>query len=315
MNNPEREPQPIASFGDMAYRLPEDEELLLSRNSVQHVRMHTRAETEPVHYEGIDNVSSGDYSVYGDPIQSQFIRAAEHLKGDESYVRKGPAYPTLTVINHTTKAAETKVVDVPDLIIKGRVPMYLVPHRSRRSGETILTDFTPLIKELVKEVGIDPKEALLIDDGVATALRDTDLRTYTYIPKEFDSDDIPQTLSIDPRGDAALALVQMDTAQTFMRSGHRVLHVLRGRVEVVLNVGVRPDIQTVVLSLVDLVESLGLHLQCYKGYVATEETGFVLSVVDDNLDEVASLAGESTLDMAFYNAYNAAQLIFPETNH
>lgn len=314
MNHTEREPIPVASFRDLAYQLPDDQGLFLSRNSVrrQYVDRATGA-PEPVHYEGIDTLSVDDYPVEGILVSDEFRSIATWVRAETECVRRPPAFPMLTVINNTTGAAESRIIDVSELIVNDTLPIYATPAEYPDEGEVLRMDFMPLIKSLVEATDVQPGRAMLLKADGMQALRDVDLSVTTHLApiSELQGGD-RVTLPVEARGETALSLLQMDVADAFVASDHKAVMSQRKESEVVLQVGVRPDLQTLLLSMIDIIESRNEHLYCYKDSVTTGELAFVLSVVNDNFVRIVELAREASLDVALYNAYRMTWESYPE---
>jgi hypothetical protein len=180
--------------------------------------------------------------------------------------------------------------------------------------------FSGLIKDLAQAVGMNPVGMVIVEDGGAHTVEEAGLYSQTHLPVQREAtlseskggDWDEYEMELDHRGSAALSLMQMNAAQTFISSRHRVTEGVNGRVEVVVRVMTQPDLQTLMLSLIDLVESKHMRLEYTNEGIVTGEIGSVLSVVDAKGERLFSLSAERTLDMAVLNAYLAAEALFPE---
>jgi len=313
MNGTEHERLDVANFQDVVQDLPDDEGLFMSRNTVRHAKVGLIGEAEDVHYEGIDDVPVGDYRIDGALVTGEFHDVARWVLSDPDYARQGPAYPRITVINNTTGAYVSRIIDVAELIIHDSLPIYSRPEQFPGESEVLYADFMPLIRTLINDVGVQPDRSIVLRGRGAQPLHDIDPSTETRLAQTFEvTEDVEAVYAVKPRGEAALNLLQMDTAQAFMASSYRRRDTYPGSVEVVLQVGTKPDLQTLLLAMIDVIELRGERLYLYKDIVATGEIGFVLTIVDNEFRLVEELSRESSLDIAIYNAYRAAWGKFSE---
>jgi len=310
---PERDHHGAIGFLEATRQLAEDDGLVLSRNRVQLIHDEKAVYVTPVHYEGLNFLSEVYQPITpGTLVTSEFQNAASEAMsetGDKPWI----TYPLMTVINHSTDVRFTETVNVAKLINEDTLPVYSLPARSTQGGELLTLGVSTLIKRMAWQVGVNPVGAVVIEDGGAHTVEETGLRIWTHLPSlDKEGEVTPGEPTFDPRGLGALSLLQMDIAQMFMSNRHRVTENTNGRVEVVVRVGTQPDLQTVLLSLIDLVESNYLRLYYTNDEIATGEIGSVFKVVDDSFTTMFSLSGERSIDMAAYNAYLAAVEIFNE---
>ncbi len=310
MNNGEFEPQAKLSFVDVARELSEDKGMFLSHHSAKIVDQYSVVEEIPIHYKDLNGVIEKGAIRLGKGINGQLFEAARRLLAEEKHPKVGPAYPILSVVNHATGATESRVIDIPELIVRGKLPVYSAPSRSKNGGELITADFSPLAEDLAYIVGIEPEAAIINDRNESLFLTSAHLVSRLHLKKSYDIEGYDCPVEINTRGAAALSLLQMQVAQEFAESRHRLVHTSGGKVEVELRVETRPDIQTYLLELIDVARDHDMQLYYHKDYIATGELGHVLAMVDKDNREVASLAGGSMLHSVVYDAYHAAVKMF-----
>lgn len=300
MISPENELHGVEGFLEATRQLVEDDGLVLTRNRVQLIHEGKAIYVTPVHYESLNYLSH----IYqplarGKLVTSEFQDAAK-LAARDNADTASDLYPLITVINHTTDMYVTDVVDVAQLIADDELPVYSVPARSKKHGEMITVGMSSYVKGLAGKVGVNPVGVVVIEDGGAHTVEETGLQGWTHL------------LDAQTRDAEALSMLQKDITRILEGSRHRVTDQSDGRVEIVVRVGTQPDLQTLVLSLIDLVESHHMRLYYTNDEIATGEVGSVFTIVDDSFTPILRLAGERSLDMAAYNAYLAATEIFKE---
>lgn len=306
MINPEFSPElPQVGFLDMTRQLAEEDRLIVSRNKVRHFRGDQQIDQAPVHYEGLNYLSDIYHPVTPGRLVTEEFRMAARATAAESEATPWTTYPLLTVIHHGTGKYVTQKVDVAKLIADDRLQVYALPARSTVRGEMLSLGFNGLIKNLAQVVGVNPVGMVVVEDGGAHTVDETGLYSRTHLPTQDE-------IAFDRRGGSALSLMQMNTAQTFIENRHRVTEGADGRVEVVVRVMPQPDLQTLMLELIDMVEARYMRLEYKLDGIATGEIGSVFSVVDQHGELIMSLSAERTLDMAVLNAYLAAAVTFPE---
>lgn len=315
MDMRENEPAAIEGLVDIVRDLSEYEGLLLSRNYLQRVALEGRRELINVHYEDLNNPPEPKIPSAGRPVMYEFYRAAMQLMGEGRYIHDGPAYPILSVVNSLTGATESKVVDVVELIAEEALPIYSSPARIKGGGEMLVADFSHLARGLIERVGRVPEQSVAMSEGSIIEYANILPHGRSFLRKEHSIGAEVPSMQIERRGETALHILQMDIAQSFINHGHRDVDLTRGNVEVSLSVAARPDMQNIMLSLIDLVESCGLKLYLFKDNVNTGETGYVFSIVNDDIELAAGLSADTSLMTAVYDAYNSALDIFPELQH
>jgi len=313
MNNTEYEPLAVANFRDVAYQLPDGEGLFLSRNTVYHVRRGVMSIPQPVHYEAIDDLTIEGRSSLGKLVSEEFREVALWVYSDERHSPRESAYPLITVINNTTGAVTSLSVDVAELILQGYISIYAKPSRECDEEDILSTDLTTLIEDLIKEVGVEPDQALLTARDGVRSLRDIDLTSEASLRRAVETSS-PESamLSVHPRGEAALNLLQTSVSRAFAASKYKGRETERSNNEVVLQVQARPDLQALVLMLIDMIEARGELLYCHRELSTSGEKEFVISVVSRKLQVIEELTREASLDIALYRAYRRAWEIFPE---
>ncbi len=306
MTNPEFSPElPQVGFLDMTRQLAEDDSLILLRNKVRHMRDGQQIDQAAVHYEGLNYLSEIYRPITPGKLVTDEFRSAARVVAAESDTTPWATYPLLTVIHHGTGQYVTQKVDVAKLIAEDKLQVYSMPARSSMKGEMLSLGFDGLIKNLAQVVKVNPVGMVVVEDGGAHTVDETGLYSRTHLPTQGEH-------TFDHRGVSALSLMQMNAAQTFIENRHRVTEDAHGRVEVVVRVMPQPDLQTLMLELIDMVEAQHMRLEYRFDGIATGEIGSVFSVVDQNGELVFSLSAERTLDMAVLNAYLAAAVTFPE---
>ncbi|MGH7218206.1 MAG: hypothetical protein ACREGE_02050 [Candidatus Microsaccharimonas sp.] len=306
MINPEFGPElPQVGFLDMTRQLAEDDTLIVSRNKVRHFRGGQQIDQALVHYEALNYLSDIYRPISPGKLVTEEFRAAARAMAAESDTTPWSTYPLLTVIHHATGKYATQKVDVAKLIADDRLQVYSIPARSTVRGEMLSLGFDGLIKNLAQVVEVNPVGMVVVEDGGAHTVDETGLYSRTHLPAQSE-------MTFDRRGPSALSLMQMSAAQTFIENRHRVTENADGRVEVVVRVMPQPDLQTLMLELIDMVESRDMRLEYKLDGIATGEIGSVFSVVNQNGELLLSLSAERTLDMAVLNAYLAAAVTFPE---
>lgn len=312
----EQEPRPVTSFVDVVQELSDNEGLFLSRNYVRRVGPAGKSDPYPVHYEELNDIYRDRYIPMGSLVSNEFVESAQQLSKEERYIKMNPVYPILTVMNEATGDSESKLIDIPRLIIDDFLPVYSVPAGLPGEGEYIIIDFAEIVKDLMQYMGYTAENAIIQGPNGSTMLSYVDFVSRTLIAKEHRVADNVEPYILDTRGVAALNLLQMNSAQTFMQSRYRTVDAEDGRVEVTLHIAAKPDIQSRILSLIDMVEQQGRRLYYSKEGISGDEAISVLSVVDENrIQEPYCLVENVSLDMVVIDAYDAVLKLFPESQY
>jgi hypothetical protein len=309
MLSPEVNPHGAIGFLEVARRLGERDALVLSRNRVQVIRNQGVVQTQPVHYEGLNFLTQVYQPISVGALVTDEFRSAALKAESEKDALPPEMYPLMTVINHTTEQRLTRPVNVAGLLVQGELPVYSVPARHANGGEMLRLGMSTFIKRMAGQVGVNPVGAVVIEDGGVHTIEEMGPSIWTHLPTRRAEQFSDEPL-FDPRSMAALALLQMDIATAFAHNRHTVTKNENGRTEVVARVVTQPDLQTLLLSLIDMVEAKGLRLHYRNEGIATGEMGSAFGLADQSFLVVYDLSAEPTVDMAAYNAYLAASEIF-----
>lgn len=310
MISPEYEQNGTVGFLEVVAHLTQDDGLVLGQGYVRRVHEGRVVREMSVHYEGLEHLSeSYRQPDQGKLVTDEFQVAAEQILSEKSR-KPQSTYPLMTVINNETEERITEVMDIARLIDRGELPVYARVNESAKSGEELSLGVVSLIEKMALKVGLNSRGVVIIDDSDAHQI-DTAVRVreshFSMHNGHYPVNDEPD---IDRRGVAMLSLLQMDLAQAFIGSRHRITDKIDGYVEAVLRLTTRPDMQTMLLELIDGAESHHMHLHYNRGMTLMDEEGSTFTLVDDTYSLRYGLATERTLDMAVYNAYLVAVDIF-----
>lgn len=316
MNTNEHEPTPAKDMVEVVRYLSEGEGVLLGRNTLQVIDADNQLRALNIHYEGLNEPTPTRGPLNGKPVMYEFYKTAAPLSREAHFLQYGPAYPVLSVINNLTGEAASTVVDVAKLITDEVLPIYARQARTKGGGDEMLSvDLSVVAGSLIEEIGYTPEDVVVFDGRSIIECDDALPETRAFIRKNHTIGAEVDSFQIDPRGDTALSIVQMDVAQSFLHHVGRDPELAIGNVEVALRVGPRPDMQTIMLSLIDCVESCGGRLYLTKSEIATQQEGYEFAILDKDLEVVVSLSGDFSLMTATYDAYNRVRELFPGLQH
>lgn len=311
----EREPElPQVGLLEVVRGLDEGDWLILSRNQARHMRHFEQIDKTAVHYEDLNYLSDIYRPISpGKLVTDEFKEAATSLARYNTALENKETYPLITVINDRTEDEVTEVIDVASLIAADKLPVYQLPARSTRGGEMVKLGYSTLIRNMAQRAGLGPIGLMAVDEEGSYTIDDIGIDHFMHLPASkrgaYEGD--PQ-MEYDRRGSIALALLQLDTARTFDASTFAVTEVETASPHLVVRIATQPDLQTIMLQLVDLVESHNLQLVYSNSGIATGEIGSVFSVADDTGNAMVTLSEDRTLDMALNNAYLYARECLPE---
>jgi len=315
MNSSEREPVPTVSLFEAVGRLRENEGFLLSHNQLQLVKDVDLDRVSGVTYDALNAAPEILHPPARKLVTHEFFEAAKRLVAGDKYIKESPAYPVLSVINHDTGAVESRVIDVAELIVQDVLPIYSMPARVVNGGELLMADLSQFTKNLAQEVGCDPETAVVVSEGRIMEFKDALPITRTYLRKENSPGADIGHFDMDPRGEATLNFLQMNVARAFNQHASRNQHISRGIGGVELEVMPRPDIKSMILGLIYLVQSYDLELYLTKDEVLNSEECFIFMIVNKEMEEVAGLSADTSLTAAVHDAFTALQEILPKLKH
>ncbi len=289
----EREPEPVIGFQEATVQLEEGDGLILSRNRVGLFRGGEIVSHVPVHYEHLTRASEMRRPVSsGNMVTHEFQDAAAQLIGMTDLFA-GVKYPLLTVINHATENRFTETIDAARLIAQERLPVYGLPARSTEGGTMASLGVSALIRNLAQRVEVNPNTAIVIDDDSAHTIEEVGLGIWTHLPKQ----------STSPRKPSDLLQLQEDLGYMIDVNRHRVSEPAHDRSEIVVRLATQPDLQTILIELIDSIELRNMHLMYTNDFIATGEVGPTFLLLNDTFEYQRTLSQENTLGMAVYNAY------------
>jgi hypothetical protein len=316
----------VVDFLDATHYLSTDDIMILSRDTIEIL-----SETSPVgygsghkyitHYDNLNHLADILYTRFSEEqrVTEEFQPAAERLLATPGY--QPYMVPMLTIINHETEASIMVPMDIPELIRQGVLPIYAVDSRTERSGQEVTVDIAQYIREAAVEVGIEPSEAyiaqLLEDERGsyvnAVPLGAANLTSTTFFSSEEVAVEGEGDFVVDPRGEAALILMQLNLLNRLEESAFRQTTEGDSSLEIAVRLAPQPDITRTIHELIRLVEKNHLKLIYYRTYKSTNILGSVLAPYDRVKNESrGALAFEYSVDTAILNAYTQVQRIFPD---
>ncbi|MGV9002004.1 MAG: hypothetical protein ACOH18_03565 [Candidatus Saccharimonadaceae bacterium] len=323
MTSPEYQSRNVIGLFEAAKDLFDGDGLVLFRNRFQLIHQGEVAHEAPVHYEGLNGLTDTERPIDPDRIiTDRFRRGVLERALREQGETPEATYPLMKIINHDTGEPVSVPVNVMELIKEGALPVYA--RSTRENDELVSLGISTLVKIIAQRVGINPVGAVVIEKGKAYDVEDAIPRFWIASP--FDEDDrvdvdvdlvVDDQLDFDWRGTTALLLLQMEI-DAFIDNQNRIIQEaddqnVGGRIEIVYHLASQPDMQTVVLELIDLIEESHMHLYFAHERGPNGEEQSVFKVVDDNFLEIFNLSCEPTLDIALYNARLVASDVFNET--
>lgn len=311
MTSPEYQPRNAMDFFEATRQLPDGDGFLLSRNRIQLIHKGRVELEKPVHYEGLNYLSDIHRPIDPDRIVTdEFkVRIIDSVLREQGETPQ-TTYPLMTVINQATGAHVSETVNVAKLIKEHSLPVYA---RDTIQGDEVLSlGISTLAKIIARRAGVNPVGAVIVENNKVHDVEDVIPRIWRRSDSFEDHDSIDNGLNFNPRGAESLSLLQMDIAQDFIESPNRVTQGVDGRVEVAYHMTGQPDMQTLLLGLIDLVESRHMHLFFTHIHLSNGEEESVFKVVGNHLEELFILSSAQTLDIAVYNARLKASNIFNE---
>lgn len=294
---------PQIGFFDAIQALHPDDALIVSRNRVYHVHDLVITKTVPVHYDELNHLSSMQTL----HLDDELISSEEFHEGISKLPKNNDVYPRLTVINTSSDKIPpfTLSMNVAELIQHDNVRIYSAPARVNGGGEQLTLGIGALVNEMADIVGVTANP-MIIGEERAHTVEELGLESKTFLPKA-QKIVLGNERVIHPRGVKAINRLQADLTALLSRSPYATTSDSDGAIEVTLRIGSQPNLDTLMLDLIDLVEEKQFRLVYTYEEIATEELGHVFSLIDDESRLVGELAGEVHLDMAVYNAYITVQ--------
>lgn len=302
----EREPQRTGSVFELVSQLKDSGDgLLLSRNRAQLVyggRVDDKR--HEVHYEDIHLNTSAPEVPKGKNITDRMRAAAYVVAHDRERAENQLMYPVLEVKNRDTGAYTKATLDVARLILDDNVPIYSQREPDGTGDEHIVFDTTHLLQMLAGQVGVDPLRAILQRGTDAWTLANNPLMIMITLKQKHVLENEEFYLGVDSRDAAVLRLLQLEVAERirdgpfFYKHPRWSEYVTNASIEV----APEPDMQSVILELIDEVEHRGEKVYV-AGDLKHEEKGVGVYFAHPELKETFHAASDTSLTMALYKAY------------